>query len=104
MRSRLLYGFASGLSILALVAGAACTTSRPEVPASSQPAVDTAFLQRPFELAPPDDWMLTQRLTGGTISMGSLQRATVQAQNLEGTATAANGTGNTWQLVGPTNI
>ena len=104
MRSRFLYGFASGLSILALVAGAACTASRPEVPTPSQPAVDTAFLQRPFELAPPDDWMLTQRLTGGTISMGSLQRATVQAQNLEGTANAANGTGNTWQLVGPTNI
>jgi photosystem II stability/assembly factor-like uncharacterized protein len=105
MFPRLTRAFTIGLSILALVAGAACTDSSRDGDAASRQGVDTNVLQRPFEIqSPPDDFMLTQRLTGGVISLGALQRAATQALSLEETATAANGTGNTWQLVGPTNI
>jgi photosystem II stability/assembly factor-like uncharacterized protein len=105
MRPRYLHVLVVGFGVLSLFAGAACTeTAEQTSSVGRQGAVDTALLQRPFELTPPDDWMLTQRLTGGTISMGSIQQATAQAQTLEGTATAASGTGNPWQLVGPTNI
>lgn len=48
--------------------------------------------------------MLTQRLTGGVISLGAFKRAADQALALEETATASSAAGNPWQLVGPTNI
>jgi photosystem II stability/assembly factor-like uncharacterized protein len=105
MRSRRFHTFVLGFGVLALVASLACTDTSSRQTSARAQQVDTASLQRPFEFqAPPDDYMLVQRLTGGPISVGALQRAATQALNLEGTATAASGTGNRWQLVGPTNI
>jgi photosystem II stability/assembly factor-like uncharacterized protein len=105
MSSRRIHAFTIGLSIFALVVGAACTDTSSRGDAASTQGIDTSVLQRPFELqSPPDDWMLTQRLTGGVISLGAFERAANQALRLEQAATADSGTGNTWQLVGPTNI
>lgn len=106
MRLRRFHTFVLGFGVLALVTSLACTdASRRDTPARAQQQLDTTTLQRPFEFqAPPDDYMLVQRLTGGPISLGALQQAADQALALENTATASSAAGNPWQFVGPTNI
>jgi photosystem II stability/assembly factor-like uncharacterized protein len=104
MRPRRFRTFVLGIGVLALVTSLACTDTSTST-STAQQDVDTSALQRPFEFeSPPEDAMLTQRLTGGIISLGAFQRAANQALDLKATATAASGTGNPWQLVGPTNI
>jgi photosystem II stability/assembly factor-like uncharacterized protein len=106
MRPRGFQTLVLGFGVLALVTSLACTdASRPQ--SAGQQQVDTAALQRPFEFqaAPPDDFMLAQRLTGGPISLGAFQRAADQALDLGGAAAASTAAaGNQWQFVGPTNI
>src|ERR687892_760202 len=102
MRPRRFRTFVLCFGVLALVTSLACTDASRD---AQQQGVDAAALQRPFEFeSPPDDFMLVQRLTGGIISLGAFERAANQALSLKETANAASGTGNPWQLVGPTNI
>ena len=57
-------------------------------------------------IAPPEEWMVQQRLSGSAPTRGMLARAAAQADRLESEAAAAPATAAKpkWEFVGPVNV
>jgi hypothetical protein len=91
------------LAMAATAAGLAALLS--DDPGPSRPgtgAVPETALSREAE-GPPDEWMLTMRLTGGAITPAQLRRASLQAERIERMTDAASPSlgGTPWTFEGP---
>jgi photosystem II stability/assembly factor-like uncharacterized protein len=66
----------------------------------------TRTSEREARESPPEDWFVTQRVSGGGISAGALERAANQAAAIaaEDERLGAQQRGGRWQFAGPSNI